>query len=55
MIFLMLAAVSGVLAFGGLVATASGLAKLLFLVFFVLFLVSLISGSFLERTDGLNS
>jgi uncharacterized membrane protein YtjA (UPF0391 family) len=48
-IFLLLAIAAAVLAFGGIVVASSQIAKLLFLLFLVLFLVTLITGSFLER------
>ena len=43
-IFLVVALISGVLAFGGIASTASGVARVLFFVFLVLFAVSLMSG-----------
>ncbi len=49
LVFLLLALVAGVFSFGGIAVSAAGFAKLLFLVFLVLFLVSLITGSFLQR------
>jgi uncharacterized membrane protein YtjA (UPF0391 family) len=42
--FLVIALVAAVLGFGGIAGTAAGIAKLLFGVFIVLFLVSLIFG-----------
>ena len=49
LVFLLLALIAGIFSFGGVAVAAAGFAKLLFLVFLVLFLVSLITGSFLER------
>jgi len=43
-IFLVVALIAGVLAFGGIASTASGVARVLFFVFLVLFAVSLMSG-----------
>jgi uncharacterized membrane protein YtjA (UPF0391 family) len=43
-IFLVVALIAGVLGFGGIASTASGIAKVLFFVFLVLFAISLISG-----------
>jgi uncharacterized membrane protein YtjA (UPF0391 family) len=42
--FLVIALVAAALGFGGLAGTAAGIAKILFFVFLVLFLVSLIFG-----------
>ena len=42
--FLIIALVAGVLGFGGVAATATGIAKVLFLVFLVLFLLTLVGG-----------
>ena len=42
--FLIIALVAAVLGFGGLAGTAVGIAKLLFFVFLVLFVVSLLMG-----------
>jgi uncharacterized membrane protein YtjA (UPF0391 family) len=42
--FLVIALIAAVLVFGGIAGTATGIAKVLFLVFIVLFLVSLIFG-----------
>jgi uncharacterized membrane protein YtjA (UPF0391 family) len=42
--FLVIALIAAVLGFGGIAGTASGIAKVLFLIFIVLFLVSLIFG-----------
>jgi uncharacterized membrane protein YtjA (UPF0391 family) len=44
LVFLAIALVAGVLGFGALSATAAGIAKVLFAVFLVLFLVSLLAG-----------
>jgi uncharacterized membrane protein YtjA (UPF0391 family) len=43
-VFLIIALIAGVLGFGGIVGTAVGIAKILFAIFLVLFLVSLILG-----------
>ena len=43
-LFLVIALVAGALGFGVLSATAAGIAKILFVVFLVIFLVSLIAG-----------
>jgi uncharacterized membrane protein YtjA (UPF0391 family) len=43
-LFLVIALIAGVLGFGVVAGTAAWIAKLLFVVFIVLFLVSLISG-----------
>lgn len=44
--FLVIALISAVLGFWGLAATAAGIAKIIFYVFLVLFLVSLLVGGF---------
>jgi len=44
MTFLIIALVAAVLGFGGLAGTAMGIAKILFFVFLVLFVVSLLFG-----------
>lgn len=43
-IFFIIAIIAGGLGFGGLAAAASGIAQILFYIFLVLFLVSLIAG-----------
>jgi len=43
-VFLIIAVVAAILGFGGIAGTADGIAKILFLVFLVLFLVSLLFG-----------
>lgn len=43
-IFLVIAMVAAVLGFGGIALAAAGVAKMLFFVFLVLFLISLIGG-----------
>ena len=43
-LFLVIALVAGALGFGVLSATAAGIAKILFVVFLVIFLISLIAG-----------
>ena len=42
--FLIIALIAGVLDFGGIAGTATGIAKFLFVLFLVLFVVSLIFG-----------
>ena len=44
LVFLIVALVAGVLGFGGIYVAAAGIAKILFFVFLVLFLVSLLTG-----------
>ena len=44
LVFLVVALVAGVLGFGALSTTAAGIAKALFVVFLVLFLISLVAG-----------
>ena len=44
MIFLIIALAAAVLGFGGIAATAAGIAKILFYIFLVMFLVALIAG-----------
>jgi uncharacterized membrane protein YtjA (UPF0391 family) len=43
-IFLVVALIAGVLGFGGIASTATGIARILFFVFLVLFAVSLLTG-----------
>lgn len=43
-IFLVVALIAGVLGFGGVASTATGIARILFFVFLVLFAVSLLTG-----------
>ena len=43
-VFLVIALIAGVLGFGGIVGPAIGIAKVLFFVFVVLFLLSLVFG-----------
>jgi uncharacterized membrane protein YtjA (UPF0391 family) len=43
-IFLVIAIVTGILGFAGLMIAAAGIAKLLFYLFLILFLITLISG-----------
>lgn len=47
--FLVIALVAALLGFGGIAGTAVGIAKIIFFVFLVLFLVSIIGGA-LRRT-----
>ncbi|MBC8089741.1 MAG: DUF1328 domain-containing protein [Phycisphaerae bacterium] len=42
--FLILAIIAGVLGFGGIAATSAGLAKILLVVFLIIFVVTLIMG-----------
>lgn len=42
--FLIIAIVAAVFGFGGIVASATGIAKILFYIFLVLFVISLITG-----------
>ena len=42
--FLILAIIAGALGFGGIAATSAGLAKILFFVFLIVFIVTLIAG-----------
>ena len=44
LIFLVVAIVAAVFGFGGIAATATGIARILFWVFLVLFLISLVVG-----------
>jgi uncharacterized membrane protein YtjA (UPF0391 family) len=44
LMFLVIAIIAGVLGFGGIAVASAGIAKILFLVFLVLFAVSLIAG-----------
>jgi len=44
MVFLVIALVAGLFGFGGIYVAAAGIAKILFFVFLVLFIVSLIAG-----------
>jgi len=43
-VFFVIALVAGILGFGGVMAASAGVAKLLFWVFAILFVISLISG-----------
>ena len=49
LVFLLIALVAGVFGFSSLYVAAAGIAKILFFVFIVLFLVSLISGGISRR------
>ena len=49
-IFLIISIIAAVFGFGGISAAAVGIAKLLFYIFLVLFVVTLIIGLFLGRT-----
>ena len=48
-VFFILALVAGLLGFGGLAATAGGIAQILFFIFLVLFVVSLLYGRLTGR------
>jgi uncharacterized membrane protein YtjA (UPF0391 family) len=50
MVFLIIALVAGILGFTGVYVAAAGIAKVLFFVFLVLFLISLISGGISRRS-----
>ena len=52
-VFLIVALIAGVLGFGGISATAAGIAKILFFVFLILFRVSLIARAIHGRTPPL--
>lgn len=43
-IFLVVALIAGVMGFGGIASTATGIARVLFFIFLVLFAISLIAG-----------
>ncbi len=49
--FLVVALVAGLFGFTGIYAAASGIAQILFFLFLVLFIVSLISGAATRRTS----
>jgi len=49
LVFLVIALIAAALGFGGIAATASGIAQILFYIFLVLFLVSLITGLIRRR------
>lgn len=49
LLFLIIALVAGVLGFTGVYVAAAGIAKVLFFVFLVLFIVSLIGGGLSQR------
>ena len=49
-VFFIIALIAGMLGFGGIAASASGIAQVLFFIFVVLFLVSLIAG-LVRRTN----
>jgi uncharacterized membrane protein YtjA (UPF0391 family) len=52
LVFLVLALVAGVFGFGLVASTAAGIAKILFFVFLVMFLIGLV-GNATRRTGGL--
>lgn len=45
-VFLVLAIIAGIFGFGAVAGTAYGIAKVLFVIFLVLFLATLLSGAF---------
>lgn len=49
LVFFVVALVAGLLGFSGIYVAAAGIAKILFFVFLVLFLVSLVAGGFGRR------
>jgi uncharacterized membrane protein YtjA (UPF0391 family) len=49
-VFLIVAVVAAVLGFGGITTTALGIAKVLFILFLVLFVVTLVLGLFQRRS-----
>lgn len=49
-IFFVIAIIAAVLGFGGIAATASGIAQILFYIFLVLFLIALLFGLLSGRT-----
>jgi uncharacterized membrane protein YtjA (UPF0391 family) len=49
LVFLVVALVAGLLGFSSIYVAAAGIAKILFFVFLVLFLVSLVAGGFGRR------
>jgi uncharacterized membrane protein YtjA (UPF0391 family) len=50
LIFFVVALIAAVLGFGGLAATSAGIAKILFFIFLVLFVISLVMGMARGRT-----
>ena len=53
LVFLIIAVVAALFGFGIVATSIAGMAKLLFFVFLALFLVALITGSFLQRPTSL--
>lgn len=51
-IFLVIALVAALFGFGGLAGTAVGIAKVLFFIFLVLFIISLLIGGFTGKKIG---
>lgn len=47
--FLVIALIAGVLGFGGIMSTSAGIAKILFVIFLVLFIVSMIANAMRGR------
>jgi uncharacterized membrane protein YtjA (UPF0391 family) len=50
LVFLVIALVAAVFGFGGIYVAAAGIAKILFFVFLVLFIISLLAGGMPRRT-----
>lgn len=49
-VFFIIALIAGLLNFGGIAGAASGIAQILFFVFLVLFILSLVAGLFRRRS-----
>jgi uncharacterized membrane protein YtjA (UPF0391 family) len=49
LVFLVVALIAGVLGFGGVYVAAAGIAKILFFVFLILFVISLVTGGMTRR------
>ena len=47
--FLVIALIAGVLGFGGIMSTSAGIAKILFVIFLILFIVSMIANAMRGR------
>ncbi|MGF0539484.1 DUF1328 domain-containing protein [Agrobacterium sp. ES01] len=50
LVFLVVALIAGALGFGGIAGASVGIAKILFFIFLVLFIVSLVAGGLRRRT-----
>lgn len=50
MVFLVIALIAALFGFTGIYAAASGIAQILFFIFLVLFVISLLAGGFNRRT-----